>query len=60
MKLLQKGNTPNIPTETYLCDSVEEINLIPLSAPIGSVAIVLTNDGLGVKMKNNSGEWKEL
>lgn len=60
MKLLQKGNTPNISTETYLCDSAEEINLIPLSAPVGSIAIILTNDGSVIKMKNNSGEWKEL
>ncbi len=60
MQLIQKGNTPNTPIETWICDTEQEVNSIPSKAPIGSIAIILTNDGSVIKMKNNSGEWKEL
>ena len=60
MTLLQKGNTPNISTEVWLCNSVEEINSIPASAPPFSMAIVLTDDGMVIKAKNNNNQWKDL
>lgn len=60
MKLIQKGSIPNIQTETWICDTEQEVNEIPSKAPIGSVAIVLTNNGMIVKIKNNAGDWVEL
>lgn len=44
----------------YYAESVEELSQIPLSAPVSSVAMVLTNSGLTVYMKNSQGEWIEL
>lgn len=60
MQLIQKGNTPNTPIETWICDTEQEVNSIPSKAPVGSIAIVLTNDGMIVKMKNNADDWVEL
>lgn len=60
MQLIQKGNTPNSPTETWICDTEQEINEIPPKAPVGSVVIVLTDNGMIVKMKNNAGDWVAL
>ena len=60
MQLIQKGNTPNSPTETWICDTEQEINEIPPKAPVGSVVIVLTDNGMIVKMKNNAGNWVAL
>ena len=60
MKMIQKGNTPNTPIETWICDTLEEVNEIPNNAPTGSIALVLTNNGLVVKMKNGNNEWKDL
>lgn len=60
MKLLQKGNSSNIPSEVWLVDSAQEVSQIPNSAPSGSIVLILTNAGLQVKMKNNNGDWKEL
>lgn len=60
MKMMQKGNTPNIPYETWVCDTLEEVNEIPNAAPTGSIALILTNNGLVVKMKNNAGDWVAL
>lgn len=60
MKLIQKGNTPNTPIETWICDTEQEINEIPPKAPVGSVVIVLTDEGMIVKMKNNVGNWTAL
>lgn len=60
MQLIQKGNTPNSPTEAWVCDTEQEINEIPPKAPVGSVVIVLTDNGMIVKMKNNAGNWVAL
>ena len=60
MQLIQKGNTPNTPIETWICDTEQEVSSIPSKAPIGSIALILTNDGLVVKMKNNAGDWVAL
>lgn len=60
MKLLQKGNSPNVLSETWLLETENEISKIPGSAPAGSIALILTDNGLNIKMKNSLGEWKEL
>lgn len=60
MLLLKEGGVQNVMTQTWLCDSESEVSNIPESAPAGSVAFILTDDGLVVKMKNNEGTWKEL
>lgn len=60
MRLIQKGNTPNTPIETWICETEQEINEIPPKTPVGSVALILTDDGLIVKMKSVSGDWKNL
>lgn len=44
-------------TEEWLVESEAELAEIPESAPFGSIALILTNDGLTVKMKNSSGDW---
>ena len=60
MTMLEQGGMPNIITQTYLCDSENEIKDIPSNAPTGSVVLILTDNGLNVKMKDNEGNWKEL
>ena len=60
MIMLEQGGMPNIITQTYLCDSENEIRDIPSNAPTGSVVLILTDNGLNVKMKDNEGNWKEL
>ena len=60
IKLLQKDFNVYNPTETWYCESVAEIANIPESAPAGSIAQVLTNSGLSVKMKNSSGNWIDI
>ena len=48
------------PTTTWYCESVSELNDIPESVSAGSIAYILTNNGLSVKMKNSSGSWIDL
>lgn len=60
MTMLEQGGMPNIITQTYLCDSENEVKDIPSNAPTGSVVLILTDNGLNVKMKDNEGNWKEL
>lgn len=60
MIMLEQGGIPNIITQIYLCDSENEIKDIPSNAPTGSVVLILTDNGLNVKMKDNEGNWKEL
>lgn len=60
MIMLEQGGMPNIITQTYLCDSENEVKDIPSNAPTGSVVLILTDNGLNVKMKDNEGNWKEL
>lgn len=60
MTMLEQGGMPNIITQTYLCNSENEIKDIPSNAPTGSVVLILTDNGLNVKMKDNEGNWKEL
>ena len=59
MVLLSIGNSSNIPREEFLLDSEEELKDIPECSP-GSTAIILTNNGMVVKMKNSKGEWIDI
>ena len=59
MVLLSIGNSSNIPREEFLLDSEEELKDIPECSP-GSTAIILTNDGMVLKMKNSKGEWIDI
>ena len=43
--------------EEWLVESEEELAEIPASAPPGSIAEILTSEGLTIKMKNSQGEW---
>ena len=45
------------PTATWFCDSDADLANIPEAAAPGSVAMILTNSGLSVKMKNSAGNW---
>ncbi len=46
--------------EEWIVESDAELDEIPDSAPFGSIALVLTDNGLTVKMKNSQGEWKDV
>ena len=59
MVLLSIGNSSNVPKEEFLLDSEEELKGIPECSP-GSTAIILTNNGMVVKMKNSKGEWIDI
>ena len=47
-------------TEEWLVESEAELAEIPASAPFGSVAMVLTEDGISVFMKNSQGQWVNI
>lgn len=55
MVLLSIGNSSNVPKEEFLLDSEDELQNIP-ECPPGSTAIILTSDGMVLKMKNSKGE----
>lgn len=59
MKKLMDGNSYNVNLPTYYVESVDELNDIPANEPEGTIAEVLTTDGLKVYMKRTSG-WVEL
>ena len=59
MVLLSTWNSANVPREEFLLDSEEELQDIPECSP-GSTAIILTNDGMVLKMKNSKGEWIDI
>ena len=59
MVLLSIGNSSNVPKGEFLLDSEEELRDIPECSP-GSTAIILTNDGMVLKMKNSKGEWIDI
>lgn len=48
----------------YLVTSISELATIPATAPIGSFAIIATNDSVTVRVKRTEGSapsnWKEL
>lgn len=59
-KLIQKDFSVYKPVETWYCESVSELANIPENVPAGSIAEILTNDGLTLKMKNSSGTWIDI
>lgn len=59
ISLLQIGNSSNTPVRQYYVESEEELAEIK-DAPVGSVVMILTLDGLIVKMLHSSGEWVEI
>lgn len=58
-QLIQSGSYYNIPVEQYYVESEEDIKKIE-GAPIGSVVMILTKEGLKIKMLHSSGEWIEI
>ena len=59
IQLLSVSNQPNVPTKQYYLESEEEINDIK-DASVGSTALILTENGLKVKMLHSSGRWIEI
>lgn len=55
--LLKTGEATETPVKEYYVESEAEIANIPGNAPVGSRVLVLTDDGLVVKMKNSQGKW---
>lgn len=56
IQLLQEGSQTNVPTEQWYVESEAEIEKIK-NIPIGSTVMILTEDGLKVKMLHSSGKW---
>ena len=55
-RLLEVGGDTNTPTNQYYVESENDINEIQ-NAPVGSTVLILTEDGLTVKMLHSSGKW---
>ena len=60
MTLLERGGIPNIQTETYICNSENEVKDIPTNAPVGSLVLITTDNGLKIKIKNEQNIWKDI
>lgn len=58
-QLLQIGNQPNTPVKQFYVESEEEIENIK-NAPVGSTVLILTENGLKVKMLHSSGKRIEI
>jgi hypothetical protein len=58
--LLKTGNSYEVPLKEYYVESEAEIAQIPSTAPVGSHVLILTENGLNVKMKNSQGNWVEI
>lgn len=58
-RLLQIGNATNSPVHQYYVESEEEISEIK-NAPVGSTVMILTENGLKVKMLHSSGNWIDI
>jgi hypothetical protein len=57
-KLIKVGNVDNIYTQTWYCESEEEVAEI-VDAPLGSTVMILTESELKIKMLRSTG-WVEL
>ena len=57
-QLLKVGTYANIPVCEYYVESEEEVKEIK-NAPLGSTVLILTKDGLKVKMLHSSG-WIDI
>lgn len=49
MELLKIGNANNIPTRKYYIESLEELKDLPEDAPVVSIVLILTENGLVIK-----------
>ena len=59
IQLLQEGSQTNVPTEQWYVESETEIDKIK-GAPTGSTVMILTEEGLKVKMLHSSGKWIDI
>lgn len=59
IQLLQTGSYSNIPVKQFYVESEEEIKDIK-NAPFGSTILILTEEGLKVKMLHSSGRWIDI
>lgn len=57
-KLIKIGDNDNINTQTWYCESEEELKEIK-NAPVGSSVMILTEEGLTIKMLRSTG-WVEI
>lgn len=57
-KLIKIGDSDNINTQTWYCESEEELKEIK-NAPVGSSVMILTESGLTIKMLRSTG-WVEI
>ena len=57
--LIQEGSQSNIPTRTYICDSDEDVAMLPTDIQPGSTAIVV-GTSLIVYVLNNAKQWKKV
>lgn len=56
--LLQRGDYYNIPVATYYAESEEELEEFE-NVPVGSKGLILTEEGLVVKMYRSTG-WVSI
>lgn len=59
VQLLRVGNQPNIPVKEYYVENEQEIEQIN-EATVGSTVLILTENGLQVKMLHSSGKWIDI
>ena len=59
IKLLKEGSQTNAQTEQWYVESEAEIEKIK-KAPAGSTVMILTENGLKVKMLHSSGKWIDI
>lgn len=60
MYKIQDGNVYNVQVPTYYVESDDELDLIPASAPAGTIAEINESGNFHVKMKMEDGSWNEL
>ena len=60
MKLIERGKKLNQQIEVWMCDDMEEVELLPKNIPTGSLVLIPFDEGLVVQMKNSKGKWKKL
>ena len=60
MELLKIWNANNISTREYYIESLEELKDLPEDVPVASIVLILTENGLVIKMKNSQGAWVDI
>ena len=59
LRLLEIGDYDNSPVNKYYAESENDLEQID-RAPAGSIVMILTEDGLKIKMLHSSGKWIEI